>query len=267
MKLYLSLLLSVASLCAFSQKKSLQKEYDELFSLDVFESRGKFYPRFKINEIPTSHPLSDLVNNDKLYVDYIYTNYISISKEKTQELATINDSAKRNEEFLVLLKSDDLFNKYFSSIVEYYLGSESSTYTYPATFNKTDTISIDSLVAIASQFFYLSRITPRGCFWAVCVGKNGYRNSGKTDSSPLIEAFCFNAVLGNIFSEEYEYKQQYDSTKKALSPKNFKGTDKEKMEAMRSIMFKEMQNSKSLKAMLKQEYILKKDKLNFVLAN
>jgi hypothetical protein len=265
MKPYLLLLLSLASLSAFSQKNSIINEYDKLFSLNVYEENGKFYHNLKINEIEPSHPLSGLINDNKLYVDYIYTNYTSISKEKIKELATVLDSAKRNQEFLSLLKADDLFNKYFSSMVKYYLDSKSNEYTYKATFNKKDTIALDSLVAIATHFFYLNRITPRGCHWAVCVGKNGYKNSGKTDSSPLIEAFCFNAVLGNIFNEEYQYGQEYDSIKKALNPVNFEGTQEEKIEKMRIAMYKGMQNSESLRKMLRVEYLKMSEKLSFIL--
>jgi hypothetical protein len=267
MKPYLLLLLSLVSLCAFSQKNSIINEYDKLFSLNVYEENGKLYHNLKINEIEPSHPLSGLINDDKLYVDYIYTNFSSVSKEKIKELSAVPDSAKRNQEFLSLLKNDDLFNKYFSSMVKYYLGSQSNKYAYSTTFNKKDTIALDSLVTIATHFFYLNRITPRGCHWAVCVGNNGYKNSGKTDSSPLIEAFCFNAVLGNIFSEEYQYRLEYDSIKNAINPTNFEGTQEEKIEKMRSTMYKNMQNSESLRKMLRVEYLKMSEKLSFILTD
>lgn len=266
MKNYLLLLFSVVSLCAFSQKKSIEGEYDKLFSLNVFEDNGRIHSNMQVNEIDPSHPLAGLVNDNKLYVDYILTNYTSISKEKINELAAIKDSAERSQEFLKILKSDEVFNKYFSSMVKYYLGNDSKEYSYKSeTFNKKETISLDSLVSIASHFFYLTRITPRGCHWFVCVGKNGYRNTKKEDSSPLIEAFCFNSVMGNIFSEKYQYKQDYDSSKNAITPEKFEGTQEEKMEEMRNIMYRDMQNSKSLRDMLREEYMEKKERLSFIL--
>lgn len=266
MKNYFFLLFSVVSLCAFSQKKSIENEYDKLFSLDVFENNGKVHASLKINEIDPSHPLAGLVNDNKLYVDYILTNYTSISKERINELAAMEDSTERSQEFLKLLKSDEVFNKYFSSMVKYYFGAESNVYSYQTpTFNKKDAVSLDSLVSIASHFFYLTRITPRGCHWFVCVGKNGYRNTKKTDSSPLVEAFCFNSVMANIFDEKYQYKQDYDSSKNAITPEKFEGTQEEKIEEMRITMYKDMQNSKSLKEMLKEEYMEKKEMLGFIL--
>lgn len=266
MRLYITTLFTFISLSLFSQTKPLEQEYQSIFSLGKLELGERVYPKYEIKELPNTHVLAGLVNDNRLYLDYIYTNYTTrAGKDNMLELMDEDDSIARNKKFIELLKSDTVFGKYFSTMVMYYLPEGSKEYTYKNTINTKDTLTIDSLVAIGSKFFHLNRITSRGCHWAICVGKNGYKNLMAYDGKPLIEAFCFNAILSNVSNEKYEYYKEYKENMNSIKPKDFEGADSEVLEQMRNTMYENMQNSESLKKLLMDKYAEMKDKLSFVL--
>lgn len=256
------LFLCISELQAFTTD-DIKKEYATVFSIKVKNYKNESYVTTEVNKLPDNHFLADFVNNNDLYIDYILTNYSSIDKKKLNSLTS--DTLELNNFFIKSLRTDTLFNKYFLEAIHCYLSSVGKGITDHQVQDKIK-LSSDSLVKIATRFFYATRIKDNGeVQWNVCVGKNGYHYNTKDNMLPLIEAFCFNAIMKDLTTDEYKVISDFQKNIKALESQKTDKNGDEKLDYYRQTMYQMMGQNEKLKKLLRDKYDFKKRILNFEL--
>ena len=198
-----------------------------------------------------------------MYIDYILKNYTSFGWKTLDNYST--DTIQLRKYLNETLQADSVFNKYFLEAVYYYVTSVGQTITdYRSPYKLK--ITTDSLIIIATRFFYATEFKDNGnAKWYVCVGHNGHRYGNNDNMTPLIEAFCFMAVMDDVSTEEYNI---FSVFRKNINKLEKQKTDKEgedKLEYYRMTMYAMMRKSNKLRALLIDKYNKKKNILNFEL--
>lgn len=260
--LTLFLLLCLSDLQAYTADE-IKKEYANIFTVKVRDNSDKPYVTTEINNLPDNHFLAGFVNNNKLFIDYILMNYLTIDRKKLNSLTA--DTVELNNYFLNSLRTDTIFNKYFLEATHYYLTTVGKEITDHKVHGKL-MLSPDSLVTIATRFFYATRLKDNGdAQWSVCVGKNGYHYNKKDNMLPLIEAFCFNAIMEDLKTEEYKIISDFQKNIKELQSQKTDKNGEEKLDYYRQTMYQMMQQNDKLRKLLIDKYENKKRILNFEL--
>lgn len=245
--------------------KDIQAEYRNIFRAHVQKYNGREYVQKEIIELPAEHFLSGLVNQNKLYINYILTNYCEVDYKQLNNLK--GDTVQLSEYYINSLVQDKTFNKYFLEAVNCFLGSKNKKIDDYVSSDKLK-ISADSLITIASKFFFATKIKDDGfVLWHVCVGFNGYQNQNKQTMIPLIEAFSFMTVFNNLDNENFNFMLDFNNNKKNLEKESANFNNEEKLNYTRNNMYALMSKSESLKRLLIQEYQKKENILNFKIIN
>jgi hypothetical protein len=251
--------------CVFAQTVTVEQiraAYPEIFTAEISMRNDKASFSTDVNKVGEGHFLAGLVNEHKLYVDYLLQNYLALDWSYFKGF-TKADEEKFRASFLQSLATDSVFNASFLEAVHHYLMAGGGGISDHRPHEKME-ITIDSLAHIASRFFHASRFTPDGkTEYNICVGNNGYHNTSKADMTPLVEAFCFNVIFTNMRSEEYDMWGQLkeNAMKIKEEPTDLEGD--EKLELYRLRMYELMAGNEKLKKLLRESYEQQKAMLNF----
>jgi hypothetical protein len=241
--------------------ETIKKEYASIFITKVFHHEDQTFVATTINTLPKNHPLADFVNNNSLYLDYLLSNYAKLDRDTFIVLA--KDTVVLQNYFVNTLKSDTIFTNYFLEAVNCYLnsvGKKIKNYKPQAKLKLTT----DSIVTIASRFFYANALNEKGgAKWNICVGKNGYHNNKKNLMAPLVEAFCFMAIMNDVSAEEFKILPEFKTSIKKVQNTATDKVGNDKLEFYRESMYFEMKQNEKLKNLLLEKYKVKKSMLNF----
>ena len=241
----------------------IKNEYKHIFSTEIRQYKNKSYVVVDVNKLQDDHFLADFVNNHHLYIDYILKNYNTFDWKTLYDYTA--DTIRLHNYLIETLQADSVFNKYFLEATHFYLTSVSQKITDHQVQKKLN-ITADSLVTIATRFFYATRFTNNGdAQWYVCVGKNGYRFDKKDNMIPLIEAFCFMTVMNDLKTDEYKVFSNFKKNIKKLKKQKTDKEGNEKLDYYRQTMYQMMGRSDRLRTLLLEKYNKKKDILNFEL--
>ena len=188
--------------------QNIKQHYPTYFSVYVgtHEGRNWFAPSPR-TDVPADDPLAGLFNQNWLYVDYLLQNYRSSDASAIEK--TLPDSAKAAALFAVQLRNDHRFEPLFKEQVAHFLAATGRSLTGYRPQPKLS-LSTDSLMTIAAQFFYAMRERPDSSIsWKVCVGMNGFMQDKRDDMQPLVEAFCFQAVFDQYDPEKPGYATDF----------------------------------------------------------
>ena len=227
--------------------------YESFIKIEKVQNENKEYLIKKIVELRDNTCLTNLVNNNINYLDYLLANFSSNSNN--HHLMTIQDSLKLQKTFILLLKSDTLFNTVISDLV-----SKTKDKSVPK-----DTISLDKLLNIAVKYFSIDGIDEKGKYSGrICAGLNGIQKTEK-DRHAQLEAFCFSSIMLNIQGKRFSMLKEFTKSMKELYKLNLGIDNDENLLRAQGAMFIMMRNNENLKNMLIEEYEKKKDYLPFVL--
>jgi hypothetical protein len=238
----------------FSQTKcDIKNYYDEFIKTQKFKHNDKEYLVTQIVETKNTGCFSNLVNSNRMYIDYLLTNFSSHSNY--QDLLSIPDSLTLQKIYITQLQEDSLFNSVMLDLVAKTIEKQLPK----------DTISMNRLLNTAVKYFSILRINEEGYYVGkVCVGLNLIEKTEK-DRRPQIEAFSFSSILKHYQSEEFSMYDEFVKAIKELNKVNL-GIDKEeRLLRAQGAMFLLMKNNVNLRKMLKSEYEKNKDNLPFVL--
>lgn len=254
-RLLLILTIGLIAVNAFSQAGShIKDEYGKIFKIKKGKYKEREYLIKTINKIDTNSYFSDLVNNNKQYIDYLLTNFSDNSNY--EKLIAINDTIKLQNEFIKLLEKDSVFNVVMDKLTKKI--SNKSNYT-------PDTISMDRLLNTAVKYFSIIKINDDGYYVGkVCAGINGLKQTEKV-RKPQIEAFCFATILNNYQGEQFNMNNEFIKGIKELYKINLGVENEERLLRAQGAMYMFMRNNDHFKELLLVEYENKKEYLPFVL--
>lgn len=248
------IILLFTSLNCYSQINCDIKEYYSNFiHIEKNTSEGNSFLIKRIKKIEDNSCISDAINNNTAFFDYILTNFSS--NQEYQYLLELNDSLELHKKYIEYLNTDSLFNTTLQNFMD-------------KSINKTvakDSFSLDEILNIAVKYFSIIRLTKEGYYIGkVCVGINDIRNT-EVNRNPFIEAFAFSSILKHYQNSEYNLYEEFVKNIKELYKVNLGINKSEKLLRAQGAMFLLMRNNEKLKNMLKSEYELNKEYLPFVL--
>lgn len=249
-----SIIISFTLLHGFGQKLCDVKNHYEDFVLiqpSSFNGKGSFIKR--VIETNRKSCFSDLINHNKMFIEYLLINFSSNSNYQYNSQFT--DSITLKKTYFLELKKDSLFNSTMHELI-----TKSIDCNTPK-----DTIKLDNMLNVAVKYFSIRKLNDDGSYVGkVCIGLNDIK---KTESArkPFVEAFCFSSILKHYQSEEFNLHEEFVEAIKELYKVNL-GLDKnEKLLRAQGAMFMLMKNNESLIKMLKSEYERQKIYLPFIL--
>lgn len=249
---------TLATTAQILTSETLKDKYPTLFKTFVYQENIFEW----IAEQPENDIFSDLTKNNVLYLDYILNNYTSFDRKRIAVFKL--DSTKLIQAFRKELRQDTGFNRNMQQLSYWYLKSKNITVSdYQS--HKTD-ITTSQLMNIATRFFFATKIQPdNNIGWKVCIGQNTYADDKRNSTYPLIEAFCFMAIMDDI--ENAQYYQQFKEYGSRISQQTKSLPESERLIAARDSMYKEMAGNSALKNALLNAYKNKADMLSFRLTD
>lgn len=242
----------------------IQADFPKYFSASIETYEGRALFQTHVNDLPHEHYLAELLNEEKLYVDYLLQNYLAMDWKQFKEF-TIDDTLAFRNTFYQTLETDSVFNMYFLEQAHYFLRSRNDSIRDHKVSERLE-LSLDSLASIASRFFHATSLAPDGKVnWNICVGKNGHHGSSKNTMVPLLEAFCFQEIYHALNSDEPGLMDVMRANAEVLHANKQDREGEKKLLYYRNGMYALMAGSNELKHVLLDAYEKKKGMLNFVL--
>jgi len=135
-------------------------------------------------------------------------------------------------------------------------------------FKKERVYSIDQAMEVASVFFYCDKVNPDSSIQSkVCIGINGIEEAKWTDNRIILEAFCFEAIFGEMTRDSSALENSYLKHKSEIINSN-KSTlinpDQYLLDVRRELIF-EMKNENILRKTIIKHYELNESNLAFAL--
>lgn len=251
---FLFLILFAFSFNLFAQSNgSIQSQYDQIFQIKKEKYPDGEYLRKMVNSLKEDHKLAGLVNNNRLYLDYLLNNFSE--RENYQQLIELDNQKELQEKFVNSLKKDSLF----TSVIFKISGKALNPVFVP------DTVSIDDVLNVAVKFFNIKEITEEGHYAGkVCAGINGITET-LPERQPQLEAFSFSTILQNMKEEEENMHDEFVDAIRELYELDLGVEKEDRLLRAQGVMFSLMRNNPQLRDLLLSEYEKKKEYLPFVL--
>ncbi|NEV94408.1 hypothetical protein G3567_09660 [Psychroflexus sp. YR1-1] len=244
------------SFTCFGQSKTrLQSQYDQIFHIKKEKYPQGEYLRKMVNSLEEDHEFEDLVNNNKLYLDYLLTNFST--GDNYQELLALKKNKALQEKFINALEADSLFNS-----AMFKLSEKASNPSFVQ-----DTVSMDELLNVAVKFFNIKGITKEGHYAGkVCSGINAIVET-LPKRKPHLEAFSFSTILQNIKHQDENMQDEFIAAIYELYKLDLGVEKEDRLLRAQGVMFSLMRNNAKLKQLLLSEYEKKKEYLPFVISH
>ncbi|MDD4002456.1 MAG: hypothetical protein PHU35_06665 [Bacteroidales bacterium] len=229
------------------------KYYEDFISIDRLTDNEKDFLTKQVVETNKKSCVSELINNNIMFFDYLLTNFSSNSNDKN--LLQINDSLSLRKNYFEGLKNDSLFNSIMNELM---------SKTFDKTISK-DSLNMNQLLNIAVKYFSINRLSKEGYYVGkVCAGFNSIGSTEKI-RKPFVEAFCFSSIFKHYISEEFNMYEEFVNAIKELNTINLGIEEGEKLLRAQGAMFVIMKNNDKLRKMLQVEYEKQKEYLPFIL--
>jgi len=254
-KILLILAIELITLNSYSQINcNILEEYQQIFKIEKKKYDGREYLMKTVNKIDTNSCFSELINNDRQYIDYLLTHFSDNSNY--EKLMAITDTVGLQNEFIRSLENDSTFNGVMENLTKNFTDKPNFI---------SDTISINELLNIAVKYFAIVRINKDGHYVGkVCSGINGLKQTEK-ERKPQIEAFCFSTILNNYQGEQFNVYNEFVKGIKELYKINLGIEIDDRLLRAQGAMYMFMKNNDTLKELLLFEYKNKKEYLPFIL--
>jgi len=256
MKQFLLILTTVLiTLNSYSQNNcNIVDEYQKIFKIKKKKYGEKEYLIKTVNKIDTNSCFSELINNNRQYINYLLMHFSDNSNY--EKLMTISDTVELQNEFIKALENDSTFNRVMNKLAEKITNKSQFV---------PDTISMDGLLDIAVKYFFIMKITKEGYYAGkVCTGINGIKQTEK-ERKPQVEAFCFTTIMNNYQGKQFNMYNEFVKGIKELYKINLGIKDKERLLRAQGAMYMFMRHNEKLKELLIFEYKKKKKYLPFIL--
>lgn len=258
MKLLMSILFFVVffSSSVFSQITCpILQNIESIIRIEAHEIEGKTYISNRIEEVSNILPFAQLINDKKLFWDYLTVNYSD--RSHVQKIAQIMDSVERATVYYESLRNDSLFT---ITIKEY------SNKVIHKSIPK-DTVKMSDLLGVAAKFFSIQSINDQGNFsTAICVGRNDIKKT-EVQKRPLLEAFAFFAIFEDLETEKFNIYQQFHQKVKELYSISLGTTNEEKLLRAQGAIYMLMIYNSNLRELLTYHFERHKEGLSFVLVD
>lgn len=229
------------------------KYYEDFISIDKITHNGNDFLTKQVVETNKKSCVSELINNNIMFFDYLLTNFSSNSNDKS--LLQINDSLSLRKNYFEGLKKDSLFNSTMNELVNKTIDKKIPK----------DSLNMNQLLNIAVKYFSINKLTKEGDYAGkVCAGFNSIKSTEKI-RKPFVEAFCFSSIFNNYISEEFSMYEEFVNAIKELYTINLGVEEEEKLLRAQGAMFLIMKNNNKLRKMLQVEYEKQKEYLPFIL--
>ncbi|OZV68617.1 hypothetical protein [Winogradskyella aurantia] len=249
------LIFSICTSLSYSQNTCLiENEFGTIFKAEKKTFGEREYLYQTVNEINTNSCFSELVKNNKTYINYLRQHFTqNINQE---ELLAIANPEELQLTYTKALKNDTNFTKLMKELA--------GTVKEENTVVK-DTVSLDEILDVAVKYFSIKGITPEGYYEGkVCAGINGIKQTLDI-RRPHLEAFCFSTILDHLKDETFNMYNEFVKGIKELYTLNLGMDNSEKLLRAQGAMFMFMRNNKKLSELLQTEYENKKGSLPFIL--
>lgn len=231
----------------------ITKHYEDFISIDRITHNEKDFLTKQVVETNKKSCVSELINNNIMFFDYLLTNFSSNSNDKN--LLQINDSLSLRKNYFEGLKNDSLFNSIMNELM---------SKTFDKTISK-DSLNMNQLLNIAVKYFSINRLSKEGYYVGkVCAGFNSIGSTEKI-RKPFVEAFCFSSIFKHYINEEFNMYEEFVNAIKELNTINLGIEEGEKLLRAQGAMFVIMKNNDKLRKMLQVEYEKQKEYLPFIL--
>lgn len=231
----------------------ITKYYEDFISIEKVKYEEEEYLSKRVFEANKKSCVSELINNNTMFFDYLLTNFSSNSEDKN--LLQFNDSLSLRKNYFEGLKKDSLFNSIMIELVSKTVENKMAK----------DSLNMNQMLNIAVKYFSIIRISDKGDYAGkVCAGINSIKSTEK-NRKPFVEAFCFSSILNHYMSEEFNLYAEFINAIKELYTINLGVDDGEKLLRAQGAMFVIMKNNEKLRRMLQVEYEKQKEYLPFIL--
>ena len=233
---------------------SLQDQYDQIFLLEKKKFGDREVLITTVNTLEEGKELADLVNNNKLYLDYLLSNFSD--RGNFTELMALEDQLRLQKEFIHSLEEDTLFNATLYKISE---KAEHPGFV-------PDTVSLDEVLNVAVKFFNIKHITEEGNYAGkVCAGINGITET-LPQRKPHLEAFSFSTIFNDMKENENNMHDEFVEAIYELYKLDLGVEKDDRLLRAQGVMYSLMRNNEQLRELLLSSYEKKKHFVPFVIS-
>lgn len=210
-----------------------------------------------------SHAPQSVYKNYKKRFDYIILNSPQIH-QKTQADARKKlfdlypDTLALKSEYKRLLIMDSTLSKNILALMD--------AIDAKGTFNRKTQFTKDQYFEVASRFFLIDSISPKGKIQThICIGINGQEGFENHEQFELLAAFCYESIFLDFEKENSVVYGVFEETIKAIKTQLPKDKKQINLALYQQLLFQEMARNKAFQEVLLMYYNLNKDNLPFEL--
>jgi hypothetical protein len=190
------------------------------------------------------------------YLLYQYSNPVDGNNIK----ALYPDTVKMKETYLTFLSADKNRTKYFKETLAPFMKNSVAV--------DQQVFTTEELMDVSSKFFYCTQVMPDNKIrHKTCIGFNGIAEAQWEKDYMLLEAFCYEAIFTDLFSDASKLAPEVQALKEALAVQKFSElkTQNEYLLDVRLGLFEALERNELLKSMLLSYYQENEDNLAFKL--
>lgn len=173
---------------------------------------------------------------------YLFSNYAATFKREQELEQLLPDTTNIRKRFTAMLEHDSVYARMFRQAMPD---------------NRVPDIQIDSLLDIASRFYYLHR-SHGGVTAHICVGINKVKELPQSKGSPYYAAFCYQVIR----SQEDPFAI-FDRAKDALGDSIYNDMPDEELHRAEHDIYRHAAADPELRKQLWDAYLTKRRYLNF----
>jgi hypothetical protein len=174
---------------------------------------------------------------------YLFSNYAATFKRERELSKLLPDTIAIRKRFRDMLEQDTAYARFFHHAMPDH---------------RVPDIRIDSLLYIASRFYYLHRASGGGVTAHICVGINKVKELVRTEGSPYYAAFCYQVIR----SQEDPFAIFYRA-KDAAGDSIYNDMPEEQLHQAEHDIYRHAAADPELRQQLWSAYLAKRRYLNF----
>ncbi len=248
----------------YPQNRKLHEVQDDLVGLlkiSILEYNERIFPHFSVDTLTASHYLYSFIEKNRLILDYLLQNQLSINRDSLQTLVNSNDNYE--EYFYKSIERDSLFMTTITDLVCNHLISQNNAISDYQVKNKYD-LSFTKLYSIVARFFYPNKLVAggKGVAMKLCISALSFKDFEGERNHPE-EAFAYSVVFGSALSSDQGLINEYKKEAKIVMNMHLSNDDEVKLNRIQGAVWALLLKNQKFIEEINNKYEIHKDALPF----